>query len=89
MPIEPGTKGIYYDSPLSTCRPVPLPAHGLYTPAAIDLATADFGRTPNNYEKQIRDRFELTLIDPRSAHYQMGRPYEAPIYKGIIWGGGY
>ncbi len=54
-----------------------------------DLATANFGFYPDDYQKQIKLRMGQTLFDPYSAHYQMGDPYRAGSKLGLIYGGGW
>ena len=54
-----------------------------------DLATADYGFYPDDYQGEIKLRMGKTLFDPYSAHYQMGSPYRAGSKLGLIYGGGW
>jgi hypothetical protein len=54
-----------------------------------ELADADYGTYPTNYESRIRNYFEMSLIDPESARYRFGEPYKGAVYKGLVNGGGW
>lgn len=46
-------------------------------PTAEELATADFGPAPEDYETQINAHFAEVLFDPFSARYEFGKPQKA------------
>lgn len=50
-------------------------------PTAEDLARADFGPRPDNYEELIKAHFFTSLIDPTSPLYQFREPVK-------VWSGG-
>jgi hypothetical protein len=43
-------------------------------PTAQQLASADYGPTPDNYSELIQSQFRPTLFDPYSAVYEFGKP---------------
>jgi hypothetical protein len=46
-------------------------------PNAEELARADYGPPPVNYESAIREHLNRALFDPFSAHIEVGRPEQA------------
>ena len=57
-------------------------------PTAEELANADYGSKPENYQKIIKEFMSLTLKDPYSAQYKFEEPYKGYTQKGLIYGGG-
>ena len=56
------------------------------TPA--QLASADYGMYPENYEQLVRDHFQHILFDPYSAQYEFEAPITGYTRKALILGGG-
>jgi hypothetical protein len=54
---------------------------------SAEAATRDFGECPTDYEEQIHQKFEETLKDPYSAHYEIGSPYQGKVWRGLLFGG--
>ena len=52
-----------------------------------DLASADYGAYPADYEAIIKNYFNTTLKDPFSAHYQFEKPFKAYLRNAPIVGG--
>jgi len=46
-------------------------------PTPEQMASADYGSYPDNYEDIIRNHYSKTLFDPYSAVYTFGRPQRA------------
>lgn len=46
-------------------------------PTSEQLTSANYGKFPVDYEKQIKARAKNYLFDPYSARYTFGKPYKA------------
>jgi hypothetical protein len=44
------------------------------------IASADYGSYPTNYEEKIKAYFDARLKDPYSAHYRFGVPHKGYTY---------
>lgn len=53
------------------------------TPSANDLANANFGNKPINYEENIKNKIGSKLKDPFSAQYKFGEPRKGYFQEGI------
>ncbi len=54
-------------------------------PSAEEIARADFGTLPGNYQNLIKSEMEFRLIDPESARYKFGKPFKARTCMGGCW----
>ncbi|OCG06579.1 hypothetical protein A9G13_09935 [Gilliamella sp. wkB178] len=54
------------------------------TPSAKDLATADFGNKPVNYEENIKSIVGTNLKDPFSAQYKFDEPRKGYVEGGLM-----
>jgi len=57
-------------------------------PTSEELAAADYGVRPENYETIIKKFMSLVLKDPESARYQFREPYKGYTKRPLIQGGG-
>ena len=58
-------------------------------PSVFEMAQADYGQVPGNYESLITGKLKESLPDPDSARIEVSRPYPAVRSLGILNGGGY
>lgn len=66
----------------------------VHSPGPADLASADYGPKPENYEETIKNVFTSKLRDPSSAQWNFGAPYQgyaiaSPIQGGYVQGYGW
>jgi hypothetical protein len=57
-------------------------------PTPEQLASADYGTYPENYQTVIKDFMSFALKDPESARYQFKEPYKGYKTRGLLFGGG-
>lgn len=60
---------------------------GCATVTPQDIARADFGSPPTNYEQAIKGLMEQTLKDPDSAKYKFEAPVKGFAQDGFLRGG--
>jgi len=60
---------------------------GCMTPSRSQLATADYGTYPTNYEQTVKNYFENVLKDPDSARYRFGSVQKGWSSDGLLGGG--
>lgn len=54
-------------------------------PSAEELANANFGSVPGDYQNRIKSEMELSLFDSESARYKFGLPFKARTCMGGCW----
>ena len=58
-------------------------------PSQQEMAFADYGPYPDEYQEKVKSLFAKTLRDPYSAVYEFQTPKMGYAYNGLIHGGGY
>ena len=51
------------------------------------IQDADYGPYPQNLEETVKNHFSMSLFDPFSAQYQIGKPYKGYLREAPIKGG--